>query len=131
MELDGTWGCEGFHVGTVFFLPNYTCQQYHCAEGSVYLLRDKRPTCTYVFGLHRPFNAPATPKLQPHGHKPVCVQSCLLQHPTWSDDNCGLITDLKGTIPKNWPAVEFILQKQIGGSASPEAPLTAHSCSRG
>lgn len=26
--------CEQFCVGTIFFLPNYTCQLYHCREAS-------------------------------------------------------------------------------------------------
>lgn len=30
------------HVGTVLFLTNYTCRQYHCKKGSVDLLVDKR-----------------------------------------------------------------------------------------
>jgi len=33
-----TFVCELFHVGTIFFLPNYTHQKYHSAEGSMHLL---------------------------------------------------------------------------------------------
>lgn len=28
---------EQFHAGTIFFLPNYSPQPYHCAEGGVHL----------------------------------------------------------------------------------------------
>ena len=30
--------CEQFHVGIIFFLPNYTHQLYDCTGGSVLLL---------------------------------------------------------------------------------------------
>ena len=29
-------------MGTIYFLPNYTHQPCHCAEGSLHLLMDKR-----------------------------------------------------------------------------------------
>lgn len=32
--------CEQFHAGDIFFLPNYTCSLYQCAEGAVHLLMD-------------------------------------------------------------------------------------------
>ena len=34
--------CEQFHVGTIVFLPNYTCQLNHRADGRVDLLMDER-----------------------------------------------------------------------------------------
>ncbi|XP_033489276.1 myozenin-2-like isoform X2 [Epinephelus lanceolatus] len=34
--------CEQFHEGTIFCLPNYTCQPDHRAEGDVHRLMDER-----------------------------------------------------------------------------------------
>ena len=34
--------CKQFLRGTIFFQPNYICQESHHAEGSVHLLMDKR-----------------------------------------------------------------------------------------
>lgn len=34
--------CEQFHVGTMFFLPNYTCQPYPHKQGSVHLVMDEK-----------------------------------------------------------------------------------------
>ena len=33
--------CKQFHLGTIFFLLNYSHQPYHCTEGSVHLFMDE------------------------------------------------------------------------------------------